>query len=72
MTDEAKCAFSVEYPMITKILNDQMESVVAEVMTIMEASMPEGSSREAAKNLVKKAVWRGSDKIKALLLEQKR
>lgn len=67
MTEEAKCAFSVEYPKIVEIMNAQLESVVAEVMEIMEASMPEGSSREAAKKLVKKTVWRGSDRIKAEL-----
>ena len=64
MGDEVKCAFAVEYPRVVEVLNTTLEGVVAEVMEIMEASMPEGSSREAAKKLVKKVVWRGSDKIK--------
>lgn len=67
MPEEVKCAFSVEYPKAVEILNTQLESVVAEVMEIMEASMPEGSSREAAKKLVKKTIWRGCDRIKAEL-----
>ena len=67
MADEVKCAFAVEYPRIVEVLNTTLEGVVAEVMEIMEASMPEGSSREAAKKIVKRVVWRGSDKIKAEL-----
>ena len=67
MADEVKCAFAVEYPRVVEVLNTTLEGVVAEVMEIMEASMPEGSSREAAKKIVKRVVWRGSDKIKAEL-----
>jgi hypothetical protein len=64
MGDQTQCAFAVEYPKVVEVLNTTLEGVVAEVMEIMEASMPEGSSREAAKKIVKRVVWRGSDKIK--------
>ena len=72
MGEEAKCAFSVEYPVIVKTITDQLESVVGDVLTIIEASMPEGSSREATKKLVKAAVWRGCDRMKNQLELQKR
>ena len=67
-----QCAFMMAYPEVVKVLNEQLDSVVGEVLTIIEAALPEGSSREATKNLVKKAVWRGSDRIKAQLELQKR
>ena len=72
MGEETKCAIQIDYPTVVKVLTEQLESVVGEVLTIIEASMPEGSSREATKNLVKKAVWRGSDRIKVQLELQKR
>jgi hypothetical protein len=72
MADEVKCAFAVQYPEAVKIITEQLDSVVGEVLTIIEASMPEGSSREATKVLVKKAVWRGCDRMKLQMELQKR
>jgi len=72
MADEVKCAVEIEYPVVVKIITDQLDSVVGDVLTIIEASMPEGSSREATKKLVKAAVWRGCDRMKVQLELQKR
>lgn len=72
MGEEVKCAFVVEYPVVVKIITEQLEAVVGDVLTQIEASMPEGSSREATKKLVKAAVWRGCDRMKVQLELQKR
>ena len=67
-----QCAFMIAYPEVVKVITEQLDSVVGEVLTVIESALPEGSSREATKKLVKAAVWRGCDRMKAQLELQKR
>jgi hypothetical protein len=72
MEENAGCAFVVEYAKMNEVLTKETEKMVGEILTIIEASMPDGSSREATKSLVKQSVWRSVDRMKEKINPQKK
>ena len=61
---EEKCAYTVEFGQLTEILNVSMNKAVGEILTAIDAAMPEGSSQTAVKSLIKQSLWRHNDRVK--------
>ena len=59
------CAHSIEYGQATKVLDDYSAKLVGEVLTVVEAVVPEGSQRDATRTLIKKAIWQFNRNVKS-------
>ena len=59
------CAHRIEYPSLVKLLDEGTERLVGETLTLLEAIMPEGTSRDAAKRMAKQSIWQFNRSVKA-------
>ena len=59
------CAHRVDYGPLLDLINANTKNIVGEVLTLLEAIIPEGKQAEAAKSTVKRIIWQSNRNVKS-------
>jgi uncharacterized FlaG/YvyC family protein len=69
MCEMESCVQKIDYPKVVEIIDKNTNDVVGEVLTFLEAVVPEERRVEAAKSTIKQMLWRFNKNVKYTLSE---